>query len=181
MMSVELREATAVREVASDVAVPTATRFVSALRMLLVALWLGAAVYFSFAVAPSAFAVLPSRELAGAVVTRTLAVVNVAGFIVALLLMLTMPLGWRAAGRFARLTEAVSLVVLASMTAVGHWVIAARLRAMRAAMAGTIDALSVDDPARVAFGALHGYSVAALGVGMLAALVAFVVIARRRG
>lgn len=180
-MSVELREATAVREVAADVAAPTAPRFVGALRMLLVALWLGAAVYFSFAVAPSAFAALPSRELAGAVVTRTLAVVNVAGFVVALLLLLTMLLDRRASGRFARRAEAASLVLLALMTAVGHWVIAARLRAMRAAMAGTIDALAVDDPARVAFGALHGYSVAALFVGMLAALAAFVLVARRRG
>lgn len=179
-MGVELREseATAIREVNAP---PTTTRLVSVLRMLLIALWLGAAVYFSFAVAPSAFAVLPSRELAGAVVTRTLAVVNVAGFLVALLLLLTMPLGRSAAGRFARAAEAVSLVVLAVMTAVGHWVIAARLRGMRAAMPGTIDALAVDDPARVAFNALHGYSVAALGVGMLAALLAFILFARRRG
>jgi hypothetical protein len=150
-------------------------------RMLLVALWLGAAVFFSFAVAPSAFAVLPSRELAGAMVTRTLAVVNVGGLVVALFALLTTPLAVRAAGRFALWAQSAALVVLALVTAVGHWVIAARLAEMRAGMRGTIDALAQNDPARVAFNALHGYSVAALFVGMLAALAAFFVMARRRG
>lgn len=149
-------------------------------RLLLVALWLGAAVFFSFAVAPSAFAVLPSRELAGALVTRTLAVVNVGGFVVALFALLTVPLAARAAGRFALWAQSAALVVLAVSTAIGHWVIAARLREMRAAMRGTIDALAPTDPARVAFNDLHGYSVAALLVGMLAALAAFFVMARRR-
>lgn len=150
-----------------------------AVRLLLVALWLGAAVYFSFAVAPSAFAVLPSRELAGALVTRTLSIVNVGGFIVAVLALLTTPLGWRAAGRVARWVEVAALVVLAAATAIGHWGIAARLREMRAAMRGTIDALAPTDPARVAFNDLHGYSVMALGVAMLAALLALILIARR--
>ena len=40
-------------------------KFLSDVRLLLLGLWLGAAVYF-IAVAQSAFAVLPSRELAGA-------------------------------------------------------------------------------------------------------------------
>src|SRR5438067_2233687 len=47
-------------------------------RLLLIAIWLGAAVGFSFAVAPSAFVVLPTHELAGNLVTRTLGIVNVA-------------------------------------------------------------------------------------------------------
>lgn len=157
-----------------------ATAVVNGARLLLVALWLGAAVYFSFAVAPSAFAVLPSRELAGALVTRTLAVVNVGGLLVALVALLTTPLDGRATSRLARWAEAASLVVLASATAIGHWIIAARLRAMREQMPGGIDGLAQSDPARMAFNDLHGYSVAALCVGMLAALAAFIFIARRR-
>ena len=39
---------------------------------LLLSLWLGAMVFFSFAVAPSAFAVLQSRHLAGLIVAGTL-------------------------------------------------------------------------------------------------------------
>ena len=37
-------------------------------RLLLIGLWLGASVFFSFILAPSVFAVLPTRDLAGAVV-----------------------------------------------------------------------------------------------------------------
>ncbi|HEX9918401.1 MAG TPA: DUF4149 domain-containing protein, partial [Pyrinomonadaceae bacterium] len=58
-------------------------------RLLLVGMWLGAAVLFSFGVAPSAFAVLPAREWAGAIVTRIIGIVNVSGFALALLLLAT--------------------------------------------------------------------------------------------
>ena len=55
-------------------------------RKLLAGLWLGAVVFFSFAVAPSAFAVLPSAEIAGAMVSRTLALVNYSGIIIGLII-----------------------------------------------------------------------------------------------
>jgi hypothetical protein len=57
------------------------------LRTFLIALWLGAAVFFTAAVAQSAFAVLPSRELAGAMVNRTLAILNYGGIVVGLILL----------------------------------------------------------------------------------------------
>ena len=57
-----------------------------------------------------------------------------------------------------------------SATGVGHWVIAARMRGLRAAMHGQIDQVALSDPNRVAFAALHGYSVAALSLAMLAAI-----------
>jgi len=148
-------------------------------RLVLAALWLGAAVYFSFAVAPSAFAVLPTRELAGALVTRTLAVVNVGGVVVGLLLLATAWPGRGRVGRAALGAEAVAAGLVAGLCAVGHFAIAARLRSMRAAMRGTIDALAADDPARVAFNDLHGYSVMALGVAMLAGLALLLLVARR--
>ncbi len=63
-------------------------KFISDTRLLLVGLWLGAAVFF-IAVAQSAFAVLPSRELAGSVVSRTLLIINVGGLIIGLILLAT--------------------------------------------------------------------------------------------
>ena len=57
------------------------------IRLLLLASWLGAAVFFSAAVAPSAFRVLKAfslpnaSEMAGAIVTRTLSVINTSGFV----------------------------------------------------------------------------------------------------
>jgi hypothetical protein len=47
-------------------------------------------------------------------------------------------------------------------------------------MGRPIDQMAQTDPLRVAFNSLHGYSVFALGIGMLAAVVALLLIARRR-
>ena len=46
-------------------------------------------------------------------------------------------------------------------------------------MQGQIDQLPLTDPNRMAFAALHGYSVAALGVAMIAGLAAVFVMAKR--
>ncbi len=160
---------------------PLGSRVLAEARLLLIALWLGGAVFFSFVVAPSAFAVLPTHELAGAVVTRTIAVVNVGGFVVALLLVAS---GFLVGDeidrrRPARIAETVSLAVVGVACAVGHWVVAARMVALRASLGRPIDHVPVDDPARVAFDSLHGYSVALMGAAMLAGLVALLLIGRR--
>lgn len=151
---------------------------------MLLAVWFGAALFFSVVVAPAAFGVLRSyglpnaSELAGAIVTRSLAVVNVAGFVVALLLLATL-LVWRSsAGRVSFIAEAICLLLIALGTGLGHWLIAARMRALRAAMVLPIDQIAADDSRRVAFNSLHGYSVNALSVAMIAALVALVLMAR---
>lgn len=148
-------------------------------RLLFLALWLGAAVFFSFAVAPAVFSVLPARELAGAVVSRTLGIVNTGGFFISLLLLLTAFLFRRNTSRRAFYTEIVALALLALTTSTGQWIIAARLQALRAAMGRQIDEVAASDPLRIAFNSLHGYSVTALSLGMVAAIVAFLLIARR--
>ena len=149
-------------------------------RLLLVALWLGAAIFFSFVVAPSAFKVLPARELAGALVSRTLAVVNVSGFVIALLALLTLPAVGHAVSKAARWAQAATLFLIAAANGIAHWLIGAALLAMRAQMRGGIDSLAPTDPARVAFNDLHRYSVMALTVAMVSALVAIFLMARRR-
>jgi hypothetical protein len=52
------------------------------------------------------------------------------------------------------------------------------MRALRAAMVVPIDQVAADDARRIAFDHLHGYSVNALGLAMIAALVAMVLMAR---
>lgn len=151
----------------------------------MLALWFGAALFFSVVVAPAAFGVLRSHglpnanELAGAIVTRSLSVVNVGGFLIALLLLVTLFLVQRASvGRVGFIVESVCLVLIALATSVGHWVIAARMRAIRAALVVPIDQVAANDAQRIAFNHLHGYSVNALGLAMIAALVAMVLMAR---
>jgi hypothetical protein len=155
------------------------------LRLLLIALWLGAAVFFSMAVAPSAFGVLraagvaQANHLAGQIVTRTLGVVNIAGFIISLLLLATAFLDREALSRRAFATETLALAVVAVATGLSQWGITARMLQLRRAMGRPIDEVPVGDSLRQAFDSLHGLSVMALGVGMIAALVAGLLIARR--
>lgn len=147
-------------------------------------MWFGAALFFSAVVAPAAFGVLRSHglpnasELAGGIVTRSLSVVNVAGCVIALLLLITLFMQRASVGRAAFLAEGICLALIALATGIGHWVIAARMRALRAAMVLPIDQIATDDARRIAFNSLHGYSVNALGLAMIAALVALVLMSR---
>jgi hypothetical protein len=148
-------------------------------------MWLGAALFFGAVVAPAAFSVLRSfnltnaSEIAGSIVTRSLSVVNVAGFAIGLVLLLSLFIGKSLVGRVAFLLETACLALIIAATGVGHWVIAARMRALRTAMVLPIDQVLPSDPRRVEFNNLHGYSVNALGLAMIAALITIVLISRR--
>lgn len=156
------------------------------LRLLLLAAWLGATIFFSATVAPSAFQVsrafnLPNAsEVAGSIVTRTLSVVNITGFIVSVLSLALAFILRKRYTRSAVIAQVALLVVVATATAVGEWVIAAKMRGLRTAMAIPIDQVSIGDPLKVAFQTLHGYSVATLSVAIIAALIAFFVITQRK-
>jgi hypothetical protein len=151
--------------------------------MFLLAAWLGAAIYFSAVVAPAAFGVLRSfllpnaNEIAGTIVTRALGVINTIGFVVSLLLLAGAIVLRRNYGRGSLLVQVVLLAVVAGATGLGEWVIASRMRGLRATMQGQIDQVALTDPNRVAFAALHSYSVRALGIAIIAGLIAFFVIA----
>jgi len=138
----------------------------------------------SAVVAPAAFGVLRSfglpnaSEIAGSIVTRTLGVVNVAGFAIAVLLLLTASFRRDAQRPGGFIIQCAALAVVLLTTAVGHWWIAAKVRALRAAMELPIDQIAAADPRRVEFNALHGYSVKALGIAMIAGLVALVFMGR---
>jgi len=155
----------------------------NSIRVLLLASWLGSALYFSAVVAPTAFSVLRGQqlanasELAGAIVNRALGVVNTGGFIVGLVLMGT-ALFPKVKSRWP-LFELISLGILVIATGVSQWIIAARLHALRLSIELPIDQVSASDPRRIAFNSLHGYSVIALAIAMIAALIAFFLIAQR--
>jgi hypothetical protein len=147
------------------------------IKSTLLAAWLGAAIFFSAVVAPAAFAVLRSfglsnaNEIAGTIVTRALSVVNLTGFVLSVLVLLFALVIKRSYGRTAVILQTVLLAIVAIATAVGEWIIAPKMRSLRALMHGQIDLIARDDPNRLAFAALHSYSVAALSVAMIAALL----------
>jgi hypothetical protein len=160
--------------------------FLNNVRLFLLAAWLGAAIFFSATVAPSAFQVsrafnLPNAgEVAGSIVSRTLSVVNVTGFIISVVSLGLALVLRKTYKRGAVIAQVVLLAVVAIATATGEWVIAVRMRGLRTAMAIPVDQVSISDPLKVAFQTLHGYSVAALSVAIIATLIAFFLITRRK-
>lgn len=151
-----------------------------AIKVSLLSLWLGAALFFSAVVAPAVFGVLQqfevvnANEIAGGIVTRTLSVISVSGFLIGLLL-LAHSLLWKRSRDLSFVIQSLAFAVMTVATAVGHWIVAARMLALRGAMTMPIDRVALDDPRRIAFNQLHGYSVALLSAAMLAAIVAIAV------
>src|SRR5712691_1494385 len=121
------------------------TEIVRVLRLLLLGLWLGAAIFFGAVVAPALFGVLRAanlanaNELAGTIVTRLLAIVNRGGFELGLFLLITAYFVSKHESRLARFAEIISLALLALMTGVSHWLISARMLAIRASLSVPID------------------------------------------
>jgi hypothetical protein len=157
---------------------------IKTISLLCLGLWLGAAIFFSVVVAPAAFSVLRhyqianAPEIAGAIVNRSLSVVNTGGFVVGLLALLAIIVLRRHYGSISFLLQALSIATMTLLTGVGQWVIAAKIRALRAGLALPIDQLALDDPRRLAFNRWHSYSVSALAIAMIAALIAYILLAR---
>lgn len=141
--------------------------------------WLGAACFF-IAVAQSAFTVLPAREMAGAVVNRTLAILNYSGLAIGVLLIITSLIGTGALNRFWVWVERFLLLLLAGACAVGQFVVSQWLMYVRLEMGKPIDEVALDDPLRIQFNQLHQYSTWVLFAAMAAALLAFLIIANRK-
>jgi uncharacterized membrane protein len=138
----------------------------------LLAAWLGASLLVAAVVAPAAFAVLPTRTLAGALVGRVLPVIFWSGIALGVIIAL---LGSRMGlGRFGL----ASSVLLALASAAAQLIVSPRIEALRSSIGGAVDALDATDPRRMAFGRMHGISVLLMGIGMIAAAVALVVLAR---
>ena len=140
-------------------------------QITLIAMWLGAATFFAATIAPAAFAVLPTRELAGALVGRVLPALFVTGALVGLV-----ALGLEAVSgiRVRRIGRVAAVCIISVACAVAQFAIAPRITAARGALSAPLASLSVDDPQRIAFGRLHMLSVGWLAVAMLGGAAAIV-------
>lgn len=154
-------------------------KFFSDIRLLLLAVWLGAAVFF-IGVAQSAFAVLPERELAGLVVNRTLSILNYGGMAIAVLLIVTSLVASAKVNQLWLWIERFLILAVAAACAIGQFVIGFWLSSVRGQMGRPIDEVAVDDPLRIQFNSLHQWSEWMLMAAMIAALLAFFIIANRK-
>ena len=135
--------------------------------------WLGAAILVAGVVAPAAFAVLPTRSLAGALVGRVLPVVFYCGAAVGLIA--------AAVGRTAPSSTArqVAGAFMTITCLVAQLLVAPRIERVRADAGRPIDELAAGDARRTAFGRLHAASVLLLGVAAMAGGGALVLTLRR--
>lgn len=154
-------------------------KFFSDIRLLILAIWLGAAVFF-IGVAQSAFAILHERELAGAVVNRNLTILNYGGLAIATLLLVSSLVATSNTSKLWLWVERFLLLLLGAACAIGQFVIGIWLASVRAQIGRPIDEIAADDPLRVQFNMLHEYSTWVLFAGMIAALIAFFIIANRK-
>ena len=151
-------------------------------QLVLLALWLGASLFFALGVAPAAFAVLPARELAGALVGRLLPVLFWTG---AALGGVLISLGLLQHGRSGfRRSRVVAATVISLSCLVAQLGVAPRIASLRATVAAPLASLPPADPQRILFGRLHMLSVAWLALAMMAATVSaalLLVVLRSRG
>lgn len=134
----------------------TALRFVLILSLVV---WLGGILFFGAVVAPTLFTVLPTRQLAGAVVTRSLAKLHWIGLASGIVFAITSMIYNRLIAGSASPFAARHLLVYAmiALTLLSQFGIAARMETLRADM-GIIDDISPNDPRRVEFNRLHHWS-----------------------
>jgi putative copper export protein len=142
--------------------------------VLLLGVWIGSMIFFSFAVAPSAFAVLPTRELAGAMVTSTIGKIEVLGLVIGALLILIQAASWRSrhSSKLNKSLKVILIVVMSAAAALSRFWISPEMVSLRAGMGGHIDDVPLGDPLRMQFNDLHQYSVALMSTAMIAGLVA---------
>jgi uncharacterized membrane protein len=152
---------------------PTFLRFVMLLALVI---WLGGLIFFSFVVAPTVFApgILPSRDLAGNVVNRSLGILHLMGLVCGVVFLI-------ASLSYCHLVEHsvrpfslmhVLIYVMIILTIVAQFGVAPKMAALRAEM-GVIDNVPHSDARRIRFNSLHqwstrlGGSIFFLGLGVL--------------
>jgi hypothetical protein len=139
---------------------------------LLITIPLGSMLFFSFAVAPSAFSVLPSRHLAGQLVTSVISKLEWLIMIAGLLLISVTAFTWRLwSGRVGKAVRVTLVAAMVAMAAASRYLITPRMVSLRSAMGRIIDDVPANDPLRVEFNGLHQVSVGLMGLAMLSGLI----------
>ena len=140
--------------------------FARFLLMLSMIIWIGGIIFFSFVVAPSLFSLLPSQEMAGRIVSRSLGSLHLIG--------LTCGVVFLAATLSTELKRArvlrLLVVAMILLTAYSQFRITPRMQQIREAVGGSIQALPPQDAGRAAFDRLHQISVILEGVVLVAVI-----------
>lgn len=140
------------------------------LEFLSLGTWVGSILYLSLAVAPGAFAILGSRDQAGAVVGMALGRLHLLGLIAGVVYLVARVGVARSLAALAG-PAALAVILMLALTLVSQYGVSARMAHLRTEM-GSVDRTPDDHPLRVQFNRLHRTSVRLEGAVMLLGLVA---------
>jgi len=138
--------------------------------------WLGSDIFLSFVVAPGAFAVLASRDQAGAIVGFSLTRMHWMGIICGILILLVRLLRTQ---RFASLFSpgALCILLMILLTVLSQLAVSPKMAGLRAQM-GSVQATATDSPLLAEFSRLHRVSVSLESAVLLAGFAALYLFVR---
>jgi len=135
--------------------------FLRFLMLLSLVVWLGGLIFFAFVLAPTVFSpgLLPTRHLAGSIVGRSLDLLHYIAIASGIVFLIASMLYSRMATGNARPLAARHLLiaVMLLLTVISQFAISPKMHALRAEV-GVIDNLPPDNPQRIEFDRLHGWS-----------------------
>jgi len=142
------------------------------LLLLSLIVWLGGEILFAFVLAPTVFSVIPTRHLAGSVVSTSLSRLHWIGLFSGVVFLVSSMLHSRLTTGGAQPFAArhILICIMLALTLISQFGILPKMAALRASMA-EIDSVPLTDPARVQFNALHIWSTRLEGGVLLLGLV----------
>ncbi|MBI4469278.1 MAG: DUF4149 domain-containing protein [Acidobacteria bacterium] len=152
---------------------------IETIHAVVLATWFGGITVFSFLVAPAAFQVLPTTQLAGDLVANVLAKLYLLGTLCGVFLLLTSnSLRSRGLMGIRRSIFLITCLLIALASNIyAQWGIAPRVAELRNAL-NSMPAPEAGDPRKLEFDRMHQRSVQLMTVNLLALLVA-VALSRR--
>ena len=152
------------------------------LMLLSLVVWVGGIVFFAFVLAPTVFhpGILPSRQLAGAVVSRSLGILHGIGLACGVVFVITSMIDSQVRTGVAAPFAARNLLVYAmiALTLISMFAISTRMQALRNDMV-FIDNVPHDDARRVEFNRLHVWSTRLESAVLLLGLAVIFLTSRR--
>jgi len=156
--------------------------FIRYLMLLSLVIWIGGLIFFAFVMAPALFnpSILPTRQLAGNVVSRTLGVLHWMGIGCGVVFAITSMIDARAVNGAAEPFAARNLLIYAMiiLTLISIFGVAARMEDLKRQMV-VIDNVPHDDARRVEFNRLHVWSTRIEGTVLVLGLAVLYLTARR--
>jgi len=152
------------------------------LQLLSLVVWIGGIAFFAFVLAPTVFhpGILPSRQLAGQVVSRSLGILHWIGLTCGVVFLIASMLDSQITTGFTPVFAARNLLVFVMivLTLISMFAISTRMLELRNDMV-FIDNVPHDDPRRVEFNRLHEWSTRLEGAVLLLGLGVIFLTARR--